>query len=596
MENADYKNMRPSAIFQIITAAAIVVLIASSCGNRETVRKMDTADAVMWTRPDSALAVLESIDTLDLRTEKRRARYSLLYTMALHKNWIDTADIRVIRPAERYYERHGSNEDKMRMNYYLGTVQQNAGDLESAISSYLRAKEYSSRSDNLVFKGIISSSISDVYLLNHNNSESISYCKEACDFFALAKDTFRLWNTTGLLANRYSNITSWTKSDSLYSIFFSQPVRDSSIYAMQLLNLSWNNIFKPGSDPHKSIDLFRKATEEYGVTPSIGDYCVYAYASEIIGNHDASNDIIRQLEKVDSSSTILKIWKYRIFKRRGDYKDALVCLEQSIDDRDSEVLETVGQSVALAQSAYYENKSSLLEMERRIQSLLKWIAVVLCLLVMVSSWWIITVQRRKRREQFEEMSSINDEVTQRLNESLLCEVEHLRRIESLSAANQSAEKEIQDLSEKLSDSEGKEQLLMSLRAEYVQANKRQYAKLNLLCRQYLESSQSRKGKDRIYDEVKNILSILEEPNQKELESMLDDSLDGIMTKLRAAMPYTTEKDFRFITFLILGFDTKTIARMMDYNVNTVYTKRYNIKEKLSRLDSENKTLFLEFIS
>lgn len=596
MENADYKNMRPSAIFQIITAAAIVVLIASSCGNRETVRKMDTADAVMWTRPDSALAVLESIDTLDLRTEKRRARYSLLYTMALHKNWIDTADIRVIRPAERYYERHGSNEDKMRMNYYLGTVQQNAGDLESAISSYLRAKEYSSRSDNLVFKGIISSSISDVYLLNHNNSESISYCKEACDFFALAKDTFRLWNTTGLLANRYSNITSWTKSDSLYSIFFSQPVRDSSIYAMQLLNLSWNNIFKPGSDPHKSIDLFRKATEEYGVTPSIGDYCVYAYASEIIGNHDASNDIIRQLEKVDSSSTILKIWKYRIFKRRGDYKDALVCLEQSIDDRDSEVLETVGQSVALAQSAYYENKSSLLEMERRIQSLLKWIAVVLCLLVMVSSWWIITVQRRKRREQFEEMSSINDEVTQRLNESLLCEVEHLRRIESLSAANQSAEKEIQDLSEKLSDSEGKEQLLMSLRTKYVQANKRQYAKLNLLCRQYLESSQSRKGKDRIYDEVKNILSILEESNQKELESMLDDSLDGIMTKLRAAMPYTTEKDFRFITFLILGFDTKTIARMMDYNVNTVYTKRYNIKEKLSRLDSENKTLFLEFIS
>lgn len=596
MENADYKNMRPSAIFQIITTAAIVVLIASSCGNRETVRKMDTADAVMWTRPDSALAVLESIDTLDLRTEKRRARYSLLYTMALHKNWIDTADIRVIRPAERYYERHGSNEDKMRMNYYLGTVQQNAGDLESAISSYLRAKEYSSRSDNLVFKGIISSSISDVYLLNHNNSESISYCKEACDFFALAKDTFRLWNTTGLLANRYSNITSWTKSDSLYSIFFSQPVRDSSIYAMQLLNLSWNNIFKPGSDPHKSIDLFRKATEEYGVTPSIGDYCVYAYASEIIGNHDASNDIIRQLEKVDSSSTILKIWKYRIFKRRGDYKDALVCLEQSIDDRDSEVLETVGQSVALAQSAYYENKSSLLEMERRIQSLLKWIAVVLCLLVMVSSWWIITVQRRKRREQFEEMSSINDEVTQRLNESLLCEVEHLRRIESLSAANQSAEKEIQDLSEKLSDSEGKEQLLMSLRTKYVQANKRQYAKLNLLCRQYLESSQSRKGKDRIYDEVKNILSILEESNQKELESMLDDSLDGIMTKLRAAMPYTTEKDFRFITFLILGFDTKTIARMMDYNVNTVYTKRYNIKEKLSRLDSENKTLFLEFIS
>lgn len=68
-----------------------------------------------------------------------------------------------------------------------------------------------------------------------------------------------------------------------------------------------------------------------------------------------------------------------------------------------------------------------------------------------------------------------------------------------------------------------------------------------------------------------------------------------MTKLRAVLSDTSEKDFRFISFLILGFDTKTIARMMDYNVNTVYTKRYNIKEKIARLDGENKALFSEFI-
>lgn len=50
-------------------------------------------------------------------------------------------------------------------------------------------------------------------------------------------------------------------------------------------------------------------------------------------------------------------------------------------------------------------------------------------------------------------------------------------------------------------------------------------------------------------------------NSEELGSMLDDNLDGIMTKLKAALPDVPEKDFRFITFLTLGFDTKTIARM-----------------------------------
>lgn len=583
-------------VIRTIAVVAIIVFV-SSCASKEAKRIMDTADAVMWTRPDSALAVLESIDTLSLKAKAQRARYSLLYTMALDRNHRDIPDLRIIKPAASYYERHGSNDDRMKMYFYLGVAQYDTGDPESAIASYLRAKEYSFHSDNLVFKGIISSSISDVYLWNNNNSESILYCKEACDYFVQAKDSFRLWNTTGLLANRYSNIRDWAKADSLYSIFFSQPIRGTSIYARQLLNLAWNNIFKPGSDPHESIDLFRKATGEFGGTPSLSDYCVYAYASEIIGDYDTANDLIRQLENVDSSSTILKIWKYRISKHRADYKTALTYLEQSLNDQNSEVLETVGQSVALAQSDYYENKSLLLDKDRRLQRQVKWMIFLIAVMMVASGLGIYSKRKKIWQRQVEEMSFINDEVSQRLNEALLSEKEHLRSIDSLASANELAEKNIQTLSEKLSSAAEKEQVLMGLRAKYVQANKRRYAQLNVLCRQYLESpNASRNGKDKIYAEVKKILAILDEPNQKELESMLDDNLDGIMTKLRAAIPDTTEKDFRFISFLVLGFDTKTISRMMDYNVNTVYTKRYIIKEKISKLDGENKALFSEFIS
>ena len=583
-------------VIRTIAVVAIIVFV-SSCASKEAKRIMDTADAVMWTRPDSALAALESIDTLSLKVKAQRARYSLLYTMALDRNHRDIPDLRIIKPAASYYERHGSNDDRMKMYFYLGVAQYDTGDPEAAIASYLRAKEYSSRSDNLVFRGIISSSISDVYLWNNNNSESILYCKEACDYFVQAKDSFRLWNTTGLLANRYSNIRDWAKADSLYSIFFSQPIRDTSIYARQLLNLAWNNIFKPGSDPHESIDLFRKATGEFGGTPSLSDYCVYAYASEIIGDYDTANDLIRQLENVDSSSTILKIWKYRISKHRADYKTALTYLEQSLNDQNSEVLETVGQSVALAQSDYYENKSLLLDKDRRLQRQVKLMIFLIAVMMVASGLGIYSKRKKIWQRQVEEMSFINDEVSQRLNEALLSEKEHLRSIDSLASANELAEKNIQTLSEKLSSAAEKEQVLMGLRAKYVQANKRRYAQLNVLCRQYLESpNASRNGKDKIYAEVKKILAILDEPNQKELESMLDDNLDGIMTKLRAAIPDTTEKDFRFISFLVLGFDTKTISRMMDYNVNTVYTKRYIIKEKISKLDGENKALFSEFIS
>ena len=579
------------ALFLLMSA------LVTSCGNREAERIMDSAEDVMWTRPDSALTALESIDTLALKTKSQRARYSLLYTMALDRNHLTIQDLRVIKPAASYYENHGSNDDKMKMYFYLGTAQYDTGDPEAAIASYLRAKEYSSRSDNLVFRGIISSSISDVYLWNNNNSESILYCKEACDYFAQAKDSFRLWNTTGSLACLYSNIQDWAKADSLYSVFFSQPIRDTSIYAEQLLTLAWNNIFKPNSDAHKSIDLFKRATGKFGVMPSIDDYCVYAYASEIIGDHRTANDVIRQLENVDSSSTILKIWKYRISKHRADYKTALTYLEQSLSDRNSEVLETVGQSVALAQSGYYEDKSLLLDRDRKIQRQMKWIIALIGLFTMIFALSIHSKHRKELQHRLEEMITLNDEVNQRLNESLLCEAEHLRSIDSLKSANELAEKNIQTLSEKLSSAAEKEQVLMGLRAKFVQVNKQQYSQLNNLCRRYFESNKSSKeSDDQIYAEVKKILAILDEPNQKDLESMLDDNLDGIMTKLRAEMPNTTERDFRFITFLILGFDTKTIARMMGYNVSTVYTKRHNIKDKILRLDSVHQALFSELIS
>lgn len=589
-------SMRPSAIFQIIVAATIAALTVSSCGDRETVRKMDTADVVMWTRPDSALAVLKSIDTLDLRTEKRKARYSLLYTMALDRNHLTITDLQVITPAALYYVNHGSNDDKMKMYFYLGTVKQDTGDINSAIVSYIQSKEYSSNSDDLRFKGLISSAISDVYELNGNYYESITYTKDAIDYFSQARDSFRLWNTTGALANRYLDVSDWEKADSVYSVFFSQSIRDTSIYARHMLNLAWANIFKPDADFHKSIDLFRKATIEYGESPSFNDYCVYAYALERTGDPKTGDNIIRQLEQSEIDSTSLNTWRYRILKHRKEYKEALLLLEQAVKEQNSQVLRSVGQSVALTQSDYYEDKSLLLDKDRRIQSLIKWEVMLLSLVVVLSVLWIYSVRKRRWKVQFEEMSSINDEVSRRLDEALLSKSEHIRQIESLEYANMKAKSEIVTLSEKLSAS-GKERMLLDLRSKYVEANKVKYQQLNDLCHLYLEGSMSsRDNKDKIYTKVKEILSILDEPNQMGLESMLDDNLDGVMRRLRSAMPDLPEKDFRFISFMILGFDAKTVARIMGYNVGTIYSKRYSLKSKISKLELEDKDLILELIS
>ena len=223
---------------------------------------MDSAEDVMWTRPDSALAALESIDTLSLKTKAQSARYSLLYTMALDRNWIDTTDLRIIQPAVNYYERHGSKDDKMKMYYYLGTVQHIAGDLEDAIASYVSSMEYSSESDNLIFRGLIASAISDLYSQNKNYSVALNYAKDALTLFKKAGDSTRLWVTTGMLASLYGSIQDYERSDSLYSEFFSSPCQDSSLYARMLMNKALGCLWRPSPEPELSAELFRKSIDE----------------------------------------------------------------------------------------------------------------------------------------------------------------------------------------------------------------------------------------------------------------------------------------------------------------------------------------------
>lgn len=61
--------------------------MTAGCNRRSAVdEKMDLADSLMTSRPDSALAVLEGIPASDVNGKETSAKYALLKSMALDKN------------------------------------------------------------------------------------------------------------------------------------------------------------------------------------------------------------------------------------------------------------------------------------------------------------------------------------------------------------------------------------------------------------------------------------------------------------------------------------------------------------------------------
>lgn len=115
------------------------MLCIASCGRSKEERMLDTASEIMEVHPDSALTLLQSIDAHSLVKENERARYALLMSAVLDKNYIDVTTFDVLQPAIDYYEKHGTPDDKLRTLYYQGRIYQNAGNRDKALSSFSKA-------------------------------------------------------------------------------------------------------------------------------------------------------------------------------------------------------------------------------------------------------------------------------------------------------------------------------------------------------------------------------------------------------------------------------------------------------------------------
>ena len=142
----------------------------------------------------------------------------------------------------------------------------------------------------------------------------------------------------------------------------------------------------------------------------------------------------------------------------------------------------------------------------------------------------------------------------------------------------------------------KDAALFQLRKQFASLYKAQYKTLNNLCSAYL-SPIKKDRKDLLYDEAMLQLDVIvnNKESQNKFMSIVNNSLDNIIDKLRHDLPGHKEMDFRFLMYVIVGFDATTISNLTGYSVGTVYTKKNRLKGEISNLSSVYRDFYLEFI-
>lgn len=144
----------------IITLCLATIIFANAgCDRHSGVsEKLDLAESLMDSRPDSALSILNAVNVETLSGKKDKARYALIKSMALDKNYIDTTSFDVLKPAIDYFLRKGKGtaDEKLRTCYYQGRIYQNRENNDSAMQSFMRGREfYGQASDTMTMANLL---------------------------------------------------------------------------------------------------------------------------------------------------------------------------------------------------------------------------------------------------------------------------------------------------------------------------------------------------------------------------------------------------------------------------------------------------------
>ena len=131
-------NEMKKAIYLYMTLCLLTIL--TGCGGGQMPRELQAVSSIINQHPDSALAMLDSMEAEKAHWNKdAQMRYELLRLKAQNKLYIDFPNDSLPRVLVDYFDSHGSRNDRVLARYILGRAYHAMGDAPMALETYYDA-------------------------------------------------------------------------------------------------------------------------------------------------------------------------------------------------------------------------------------------------------------------------------------------------------------------------------------------------------------------------------------------------------------------------------------------------------------------------
>ena len=197
--------------FSHILLCCLLPLLCA-CGPQRYPSSLALADSLASVRPDSALALLESLerDTADMPLA-HRMYYRLLCIKAADKAYLPHSSDSLIRPVLHYYMEDGDKRLLPEAYYYAGRVYRDLGDAPQALDYFDQSLQAMRRHENLKVKGKVYAQMGTLFLYQGMVPEALEMFRKGFRCDLALNDSVGMIFSHRDMANCYLNME---KSDS----------------------------------------------------------------------------------------------------------------------------------------------------------------------------------------------------------------------------------------------------------------------------------------------------------------------------------------------------------------------------------------------
>lgn len=539
----------------------ISISILSGCGNKEINRSLKSIEAMLDNRPVEALALLDEIDTTALRFRSQRMRHHLLYAIALDKNHVDDGRfVQEMASVAEWYEQFGNKSNKLKAKYYYGDQLRGARLFEEAAVQFMRSEKEAVEQENWFLAGMSARSLFYVFAKTYNFSEELASIMRALEYYQLAGKEIHEDDSRIKLAMAYYDNSHIQKADSVFNVSIKVAEdKNDTIRLYEALVQSVDVLLVKNSFQPDSVIARLSRAEGLGYCPDARALANYALAFSLVGRKGESERCLKtaydhcgnEREKAFVSSR-----EYTIHKTSGNLDSTLSVLSYLDSYTNKEMIRAQDQSVIRAYNSYLELANYRLSHENRVKQVFLSLSILLALSVIVIAYMLIKNVSKHHRS-----------VTERMR----MEMEQLRLSEE--------EKRLEADRYRLACEE-----LESFGFEV----------FDRIGRVYYSSENNPVSVVKAYGLMINKLR--EEEFLNRFITSIDNTHDGVVSRLKAQIPSLSRSRLLFFAYLVQGLSYTTISVIMNCNQRqNLYDIRKRLVQKIKKSDPVDKDLFLSYL-